>query len=178
MTTNELIFDFPGHISSWSLSEVMDEAATRVIVTNGEDKARQARRTTPDRQAARRTDSPVPDRSKQGWRLYDQIATYDIAKKRTVKLRDRADTSAAAVPRPRGRSRSATSPRPADPATSAPRTGPPPVTVTLYHDPTTTFPEFELGDWVTFAIDDPFYGGKMYLRPPDHRLHRDRGPRP
>ena len=38
------------------------------------------------------------------------------------------------------------------------------LSITLYQDPTTTFPEWGIGDWVTFAIEDPFYGGKMYLQ--------------
>ena len=37
------------------------------------------------------------------------------------------------------------------------------LTITLYQEPTITFPEWRIGDWVTFG-DDPFYSGKMYLQ--------------
>ena len=38
------------------------------------------------------------------------------------------------------------------------------LSVTLYVDPATQFPPWKLGDWVTFAINDPLYGGTMYLQ--------------
>ena len=37
------------------------------------------------------------------------------------------------------------------------------LSITLYVDPTTVFPTWRIGDWAAFAIEDPFYGGKIYL---------------
>ena len=50
------IFDFPGHISDWSLTESMEEAATRVIVTGdvGEEADARSPSTQPHRPAAAR----------------------------------------------------------------------------------------------------------------------------
>jgi hypothetical protein len=36
-------------------------------------------------------------------------------------------------------------------------------TVTLTREPTMPFPDFKVGDWASFSIEDPFYGGTMYL---------------
>ena len=38
------------------------------------------------------------------------------------------------------------------------------LSVSLFVDPSTAFPDWKIGDWVTFAINDPLYGGTMYLQ--------------
>jgi hypothetical protein len=154
---NALIFDFPGHISSWSLSESNDGCATRVIATDSGDQA--AKHTE---YASEKSLLNVPAKDgKQGWPLYDHVESWDVTTNIVSTLQTRAkrvldllhvaqaaqinDLAAVNSVTQRSSERSTT------------------LSVTLYTTPDRPFPDFEVGDWATFAIEDPFYGGKMYL---------------
>jgi len=162
--TNRLVFDFPGHISSWSLSETMDEAATRVIVTSNEDAARKHVHYASEKKLLDVPDAD-PNRSERGWRLYDQVATYDLTARSTIvsKLKERANTLLKLYHVPQAAqindldaANTEQGQRTSIRATT--------FSVSLYQEPMAPFPDFELGDWAIFAIADPFYGGVMYLK--------------
>ena len=157
---NALIFDFPGHISSWSLSESNEGCATRVVVTDGNDAAAK------HVEYASQSDllnKPASNGSK-GWLLYDHVTSYDLTDSLSnylSKLRSRVGTvlsllhvGVAAQVNDLASANGATQ-RSSERSTS--------FSVTLYTTPDRPLPKFEVGDWATFAIEDPFYGGKMYL---------------
>jgi hypothetical protein len=156
---NTLIFDFPGHISSWSLTETNEGCATRVIATDSGDQA------VKHVEYASQTDLlnvPAGD-GKQGWLLYDHVESYDLTEETQLltKLKERAAAAlkllhvgqASQINDMTGAN--GTAQRSSERSTS--------LQVTLYTTPDRPFPKFEIGDWATFAIEDPFYGGKMYL---------------
>jgi hypothetical protein len=154
---NKLIFDFPGHISSWSLGESNDGCATRVIATDSADAA--AKHTE---YAVEKTLLNVPvNNGSKGWPLYDHVESYDVTSSIITTLQSRAKTvlgllhvgEAAQVNDLAGAN--GVTQRSSERSTS--------FQVTLYTTPERPLPKFEIGDWATFAIEDPFYGGKMYL---------------
>jgi hypothetical protein len=158
---NKLVFDYPGHVATWSLSETMDAAATRVIVTDNLDKATKHVYYAADKELL-----DVPNsggaavRGTQGWLLYDQTASREIKTSIVSGLKDRAIRllQLFSVPLAQQISELKTTTagqRPSIRATT--------FQVTLYQEPTMPFPDFTLGDWATFALTDPFYGGTMYL---------------
>jgi hypothetical protein len=156
---NTLIFDFPGHISGWSLSETMDAAATRVIVSDNGDAAAKHVEYAWDKALLDKPNSGAT-RGARGWRLYDQASTYEITTNIITGLTTRAERLLELFKVPQAQQLSDITAASTGQRTSIRATT---LQVTLYTDPTTPFPEFELGDWVAFAIEDPFYGGKMYL---------------
>jgi hypothetical protein len=154
---NVLVFDFPGQIASWSLDESNDGAATRVIVTDSGDAA------TKHAAYASQKDLLNLPRSNghQGWLLYDHVDSRDVTTNIPNTLQNYADSllrlfhvAQAAqikdIDRVNGVGQ-----RSSERSTN--------FSVTLYTTPNVPFPAFEVGDWATFAIEDPFYGGKMYL---------------
>lgn len=155
----DTVLDFPGHISDWSLTEGMEEVATRVIVTGntGDDANSKIAEYRSHVDLLRPGD--VGDGS-NGWLLYDRVIDYDssspgdLGSRAEVMLSKMRPPLAATID-DMGEVNSSTQ------RTSQRGTD---LSVTLYQDPTTTFPEWNLGDWVTFAISDPFYGGTMYLQ--------------
>jgi hypothetical protein len=162
--TNQLVFDFPGHISNWSLSETMDEAATRVLVTSNEDAAAKHVAYDSDEKLLL-VPGTGAEKSKQGWRLYDQVNSYSLTNTDTIltKLADRALKllNLFHVPQAGQINDLAAANTETGQVTSIRATS---FQVSLYQEPTTPFPVFGIGDWAMFAIADPFYGGVMYLK--------------
>lgn len=154
---NKLVYEFPGSVSEWSLSETMDAAATRVVVTDTGDRALKHAEYAWDKQWLDKPSSGT-NRGSQGFLLYDQLATYDT--KSPSLLQARAERLLELFHVPVAKQLSDLADIESGQHSSVRSTT---LQVTLYQDPTTPFPEFELGDWVVFAIEDPFYGGKMYL---------------
>jgi hypothetical protein len=159
---NKLVFDFPGHIATWSLSETMDAASTRVIVSDNLDKATKHVYYAADKELldVPGSGSGTANRGTQGWLLYDQTASHEIKTNIVSGLKKRAERllELFSVPLAQQISELKTTTagqRPSIRATT--------FQVTLYQEPTMPFPDFTLGDWATFAITDPFYGGTMYL---------------
>jgi len=154
---NPIVFDFPGSIASWSLSESMEEAATRVLVTDEGEEAAKHVGYAWDQELL----NVPPNDGSQGWLLYDKTVTYGTTSPTKLKQRAEALVLLYKVPTaaqlqdlsdaPRARTRKRTSLR----STS--------LTVSLYAEPSRPLPDFKLGDWAAFAIADPFYGGTMYL---------------
>jgi hypothetical protein len=163
-----IVFDFPGHISEWSLGESMEEAATRVIVTGGEG-ADDGGATKIADYTAQADLLKVPTSEtgvtnlvgSRGWLLYDLTLGTDLTS--LTKLDERSQNLLKLVHVPQaaqindltqvnsdGKKR--TSYRSTD------------LTITLYTDPSIPFPDWGIGDWATFVIEDPFYGGTMYLQ--------------
>ena len=136
----------------------MEESATRVIVTGdtgSEGYAKIAAYESQDdmlRPGATGTGS-------NGWLLYDKVITYSSSVPKDITARAQEMLKRLRPPQ------AATIDDLADPSTR-PRTSQKAtdLSITLYQDPTTSFPPWGIGDWVTFAIEDPFYGGKMYLK--------------
>jgi hypothetical protein len=165
----DTVFDFPGHISEWALAESMEESATRVISTDGGDKyvkhaeyASQA-----DLLLVPNHVGPGVDghdnaiEGKDGWLLYDRQLSTGTTKPSVLRQRARRMLKLCHVPiaasiddlhNTNSTSQQRASQRSTD------------LTITLYQNPMVTFPTWKLGDWVTFAIQDPFYGGTMYLQ--------------
>jgi len=178
---NVLSFNYPGQISSWALTETMEGCATRVIVSNQGDKA--------TKHAEYATDKDLLDRPKraysgsprgsQGWLLYDTTASYNISNtvagiktkkvpkpkprhnpKLVATLRARAATLLTLFKAPTAQQIDDLSNRSVSQRASRRSSS---FTVTLYADPTTPLPAFKVGDWASFHIEDPFYGGVMHL---------------
>ena len=152
------IFDFPGHISSWSLEEGMEEAATRVIVSGSGDQAAKIAAYVSNTKLLRPGGA---GNGSNGWLLYDKLYSYDTSKPkdllaRAQEMRDRLHPPQAATIDDIGAVNTDQDRRSSMRSTV--------LSVTLYQNPATTFPSWKLGDWVTFAIKDPFYGGTMYLK--------------
>jgi len=160
---NNLTFDYPGHIASWSLTESMEECATRIIVMDQEDAAlKHAEYVTNDALLLVPNDTSAAGkatRGTQGWRLYDRVRAYDNHDQKVMRERGQRLLQIAHPPLAAQLSDLGTTQ--AGPHTSKRATD---LAVTLHTDPSIPFPEFGLGDWATFAIEDPFYGGKMYLQ--------------
>lgn len=154
----ETILDFPGHIAEWSLAESMEEAATRVIVTGDTGSEAYTKIAVFPSHKDLLQPGGVGDGS-DGWLLYDKVVAYssssyaDITSRGQTLLKLYRPPQAASID---DLADVSTGPRTSQRATD--------LTITLYQDPTTTFPPWRLGDWVTFAIEDPFYGGRMYLK--------------
>jgi hypothetical protein len=157
---NQLVFDYPGHISAWSLNETMDGAATRVVVTDELDNAEKHSEYAVDKLL----NVPTGDGS-QGWLLYDQTATWGITKNVIAKLKARAERLLELYHVPEAQQLTDFITAEEDAASSTQRTSlrSTSLSISLYTDPTNPLPEFEVGDWAAFAIEDPFYGGTMYL---------------
>jgi len=160
-TENNLTFDYPGHISAWTLNETMEDTATRVIVTDDGDAAAKHTAYASNDKLMLVPKTPPPARGSQGWTLYDRNVSFEgsdptVMQKRANRLLELAHPPMAAQINDLAAANQQAGQR-----TSARATD---LSVTLYTDPTTPFPEFGLGDWATFAIEDPFYGGKMYLQ--------------
>ncbi len=156
---NALIFDFPGHISEWSLGESMEEAATRVITVGSGDEAAKHTAYASETGLLKVPDTPPASLGKRGWRLFDRIVSYDTKSSSDMQTRANRILAMCHVPQALQISDLAT-PTTAQRASKRSTD----LTITLYTDPTTPFPDWKLGDWATFAIEDPFYGGKMYLQ--------------
>jgi hypothetical protein len=118
-------------------------------------------------------------RGSWGWLLYDTTASYNIANtvaghktkknpkpkplhnpKLVSTLRDRAATLLTLFKAPVARQIDDLANRTSRQTSSRRSTD---LKVTLYQDPTNPAPEFKVGDWASFSIEDPFYGGTMYL---------------
>jgi hypothetical protein len=166
---NTIIFDYPGHISEWTLAESMEEAATRVIVTGGgggddggasklaEYKPQTDLLKVPTTQAAGVTTVI----GSQGWLVYDRVLGTELTKPSVMRDRGAALLKLVHVPQAAQISDLAQVNNSQTLRTSYRSTD---LMITLYTDPTTPFPDWGIGDWATFAIEDPFYGGKMYLQ--------------
>jgi hypothetical protein len=155
----DVIFDFPGHISEWSLTEGMEDVATRMI-TMGNTGEEAYSKIAEYRSQIDLLQPGYVGNGSDGWLLYDKVLGYESNS--PGELGTRAEVMLSKM-------RPSIAARPDDIAavnnttqrTSARATD---LSITLYQDPTTTFPDWSIGDWVTFAIEDPFYGGKMYLQ--------------
>jgi hypothetical protein len=167
---NKIIFDFPGHISDWTLTESMEQAATRVItISSEEDASKHVGWSVQDDLlgvpgvGSLPAGTPVASNGyvgKWGWPLYDRVVTYDTTSPGDLQSRATTIRQNSHVPQ-------AAQINDIDSAnTSGQRTSyrSTELNASLYVDPTTPFPDWHLGDWATFAIEDPFYGGKMYLQ--------------
>jgi len=154
---NPLVFDYPGNIASWSLSESMEEAATRVLVSDEGDQAAKHVGYAWDQELL----NVPPNDGSQGWLLYDKTTSYGTTS--PTELKNRAERlvelfkvpTAAQLQDLRGAPATRTRKRTSLRSTT--------LQVTLYSEPSRPLPEFTIGDWAAFAIEDPFYGGKMYL---------------
>lgn len=160
---NQLVFDFPGNIASWSLEESMEEAATRVIVYSSEEAATKHAEYACDKPLLYQP--PTWERGgREGWLLYDKAVNYDITTDVPNQLRARAERLLQLFKVPQAAQISDITAGPIPPSqgqrTSIRATT---LSITLYSEPSRPLPEFAVGDWATFAIEDPFYGGKMYL---------------
>jgi hypothetical protein len=159
----ELTFDYPGHISSWSLGESMEDCATRIIVMDQADAAEKHAEYVSNHDLMLvpndTSTSGYAYRGQQGWRLYDRVQAYDNHTQ-TV-MRDRGNRLLQMAHPPQAMQISDLTTIQAGQRTSKRATE---LSITLRTDPSTPFPDFGLGDWATFAIEDPFYGGKMYLQ--------------
>jgi hypothetical protein len=99
----------------------------------------------------------------QGWLLYDKTTTYGTTSPAELTSRAERLVELYKVPTAaqlqdmtsESRSRSGRVQRASHRSTT--------LTVSLYSEPNRPLPEFTVGDWAAFAIEDPFYGGKMYL---------------
>ena len=155
---NALIFDFPGHISEWSLGESMEEAATRVIMAGGGEAAVKHVQYASEKGLLKVPTAKPPAVGSRGWRLYDRIVSAE-AQTPSV-LQGYANKVLANCHVPQAMQISSIDAGSTQRASYRSTD----LSVTLYTDPTTPFPEWGIGDWATFAIEDPFYGGKMYLK--------------
>jgi hypothetical protein len=158
---NKLIFDFPGHISEWSLGESMEESATRVITVGAGDEAAKHAEYWSEKSLLKVPDTPAASTGKRGWRLYDRVSVYDTTSSYALLARAKRILELCHVPQALQLSDLAAANTTSGQRASKRSTD---LTITLYTDPTTPFPDWKLGDWATFAIEDPFYGGKMYLQ--------------
>jgi hypothetical protein len=96
-----------------------------------------------------------------GWLLYDKVFKYETTKYSEIDERARVMLAHHHVPVAAriddiANANSSSSVRASQRSTE--------LSITLYKDPTTEFPDWKLGDWVTFAISDSLYGGTMYLK--------------
>jgi hypothetical protein len=160
---NSLVFDFPGHISEWSLGESMEEATTRVLVTGGDGDAAEklAEYTSQSDLLGVPPTGSSSTIGRRGWRLYDRILGTDLGTPSTMLTRGQQLLALCHVPQAAQINDLAAANRTAGQRVSQRSTD---LSITLYTDPTTPFPDWGIGDWATFAIEDPFYGGKMYLQ--------------
>jgi hypothetical protein len=158
---NQLVFDFPGSIASWSLGETMDAGATRVVVSDNQEKSlKHVEYAVDELLDVPGSGSGAANRGGQGWLLYDQVAAWDITSNIIQKLFEKAKRLLQLYHVPVAQQLSDLS------TTGTGQTGSirsTTLSVSLYQEPTLPFPDFELGDWAAFAITDPFYGGTMYL---------------
>lgn len=163
------IFDFPGHISEWSLTEGMENSATRVLaVSNVDAAAKHTAYASDGRMLAEPRKAPAsadPANNaivgSKGWLLYDRVHssesnTPSVLQQRAERMLELCHVPVAAKIDDIANTNSDAAQRASQRSTD--------LSITLYVDPTTAFPAWKLGDWVTFAIEDPFYGGKMYLK--------------
>jgi hypothetical protein len=150
------IFDFPGHVSDWSLAESMENAQTRTIALGaGEDANKIAEYAVVEELL-----SPT-EGAAHGWLLYDGSISDETTVPSTLKELAKIERKNAFPPRAAQLDDLNTSEGDTTKRTSRRATD---LTISLYVDPTTPFPAWGVGDWVTFAIADPFYGGRMYLQ--------------
>ena len=90
---NTLVFDFPGQISEWSLSESMEDAATRVIVKgNLGDGANSIVAYEAQDELLKGADF-TNQKGRLGWPLYDKVYSYDVSSVADpiTKIKNRAD---------------------------------------------------------------------------------------
>ena len=166
---NQLVFDYPGAIADWSLSEGMDEAATRVIVSDNSEANLKHAEYSSDKDllnipAIYQNIPPYynPRVGREGWLLYDRVESYDSTD--PAVLRDRANRLLTLFKVPQAAQLSdipATGVITSQTQRTSIRATQ--LDITLYSEPSRPLPEFTVGDWAVFAIEDPFYGGKMYL---------------
>jgi hypothetical protein len=162
---NQLVFDYPGSISEWSLAEGMDEAATRILVTDDGEAAAKHCEYGWDKALL---NVPAYDGS-QGWLLYDKNVSWGNSN--PVEMGQRADrlVQLFKVPQAAKITDPSAGLTGGDDYLITPSQGQrtsiraTQFDVTLYAEPSRPLPDFEVGDWAVFAIEDPFYGGKMYL---------------
>jgi hypothetical protein len=156
-----LTFDYPGHISAWSLNESMEDCATRIIVVDQGEGALKHVEYVPNTSLmlVPGNTAAAATRGTQGWRLYDRVQSYETSSLST--LRSRGNRLLQLAHPPIAGQLSDLGTQQVGLHTSKRATD---LSITLRTDPGTPFPEFGLGDWATFAIEDPFYGGKMYLQ--------------
>jgi len=159
---NVLSFDFPGQISSWSLTETMEGCVTRVIASNQAEKALKHAEYACDKDVLDRPNRGVEGspRGSQGWLLYDKTVSYNIKKKIASTLRTRATNVLKLLKVPTAGQINDFANKDVTQRASLRSTD---FKVTLYNEPTSPLPNFKVGDWAAFNIEDPFYGGKMHL---------------
>jgi hypothetical protein len=170
-----IIFDFPGHIAEWSLGESMEDGITRAIAVSGEsDAAKHVAYSVQDDLLkvpnkkppyAPAADTGADWIGTQGWLLYDKAVNVNMTAKDKKPLEKLADVATryrniSHVPQAVRIDDLVSANHPKNPHASHRCTD---LSVTLYQTPNQVFPDWTLGDWVTFAIEDPFYGGKMYI---------------
>jgi hypothetical protein len=136
----------------------MEEAATRVIMAGGWEAAVKHVQYASEKGLLKVPTAKPPAVGSRGWRLYDRIVSAE-AQTPSV-LQGYANKVLANCHVPQAMQISSIDAGSTQRASYRSTD----LSVTLYTDPTTPFPEWGIGDWATFAIEDPFYGGKMYLK--------------